>query len=615
MLYIRHSVFVLLLLSLAFLFNVFSAQAATIVVTTAVDEDLDNADCSLREAIIAANSDNAYNGCSAGSGADIIDLSNFTSYTLSGVLPNVSSDITIAGGGATITASTTGYRALTITAAGLTLGEVTVRGFNNSGNGGAIGMVAGSVTLNSGAILENNTASRGGGIYGETSGETISIAVNSGALVRRNTVNAMFSGAGGGIYCLARSNGNCTITVDGGQVIGNRVTIANDGGGIYISSITGATASLTVENSAVIAENTTLGNGGGIFAASTTTTVTIDSATIRDNVSTGSGGGIMSIFGASITVENESVIRNNRATGSSSRGGGIQTGGTLTVNKSTISDNHSNGGGGIHVGGNSNATIENESRILRNTAGTPSSSGGGGGIQYQSSGTLIVDNSQVNDNTDGAAGGGIASFGGTVIIRNNSQVNGNTVTGGTGGGGVYNGTTSPSLTITDSQVSGNTATGVDGGGIYHLGGVLTITGSRLQFNDARDGDAIYSTRIASDDSITNSCIVGNRATVSPLRYAVRRINAPALSATDNWWGSAWGPLIIDLDPAQTNITIGSSVSNGDSLSGDGANLVDVGLLSDGDWDTAPTGNWKTSAPTGCASCTGVSSVGGARVCS
>jgi len=45
---------------------------ATIVVNTSLDEDVDNAICSLREAIIAANTNNSYHGCSA-SGAGVND--------------------------------------------------------------------------------------------------------------------------------------------------------------------------------------------------------------------------------------------------------------------------------------------------------------------------------------------------------------------------------------------------------------------------------------------------------------------------------------------------------------------------------------------------------------
>jgi len=58
------------------------AHAATIGVTTAGDELNSDGDCALREAIQAANTDTAVDACTAGNGADIIEVPAGT-YTLS----------------------------------------------------------------------------------------------------------------------------------------------------------------------------------------------------------------------------------------------------------------------------------------------------------------------------------------------------------------------------------------------------------------------------------------------------------------------------------------------------------------------------------------------------
>lgn len=69
-----------LLTALALLAGVFlaarphSAHAATITVTTNVDALNSDGDCSLREAIVAANTDQSVSGCAAGSGPDTIEL-------------------------------------------------------------------------------------------------------------------------------------------------------------------------------------------------------------------------------------------------------------------------------------------------------------------------------------------------------------------------------------------------------------------------------------------------------------------------------------------------------------------------------------------------------------
>lgn len=51
-----------------------SARATVITVTTEADELNANGDCSLREAITAANTDLAEGACPAGSGDDVIEL-------------------------------------------------------------------------------------------------------------------------------------------------------------------------------------------------------------------------------------------------------------------------------------------------------------------------------------------------------------------------------------------------------------------------------------------------------------------------------------------------------------------------------------------------------------
>ena len=90
-----------------------AAAGATITVNTTDDELNADSDCSLREAVQAANTDAAVDGCTAGTGADTIVLSAGT-YVLSpgstadednnasGDL-DVLSDITIEGAGAATT--------------------------------------------------------------------------------------------------------------------------------------------------------------------------------------------------------------------------------------------------------------------------------------------------------------------------------------------------------------------------------------------------------------------------------------------------------------------------------------------------------------------------------
>ena len=89
------------------------AAATTITPDTFVDDVTPNGNCTLREAIQAANTDAAVDGCPAGSGTDVIDLTPGT-YALTIPGPesgntvgdlNVLRNLRINGNGATIDAS------------------------------------------------------------------------------------------------------------------------------------------------------------------------------------------------------------------------------------------------------------------------------------------------------------------------------------------------------------------------------------------------------------------------------------------------------------------------------------------------------------------------------
>src|SRR5204862_247332 len=74
--------------------------SASITVNTLADENGTGANCSLREAITAANNDVAFGGCPAGSGTDTITFSVTGTITLGSSLPNITSSMNITGPGA-----------------------------------------------------------------------------------------------------------------------------------------------------------------------------------------------------------------------------------------------------------------------------------------------------------------------------------------------------------------------------------------------------------------------------------------------------------------------------------------------------------------------------------
>ena len=73
------------------------AVAAQLAVTTLADLDLVDGDCSLREAIHAANDDSPYGDCPAGEGDDRIELTLPGTIVLTASLPLLGEGLTVAG--------------------------------------------------------------------------------------------------------------------------------------------------------------------------------------------------------------------------------------------------------------------------------------------------------------------------------------------------------------------------------------------------------------------------------------------------------------------------------------------------------------------------------------
>lgn len=237
-----------------------SAWAATISVTTTAIDTTVNGNCTIIEAIQAANSDAAVDACTAGSGADTILLPAGT-YTLTAVdntntgsngLPQITSTITVQGAGnPVITRSGAAtFRFFFITSAGnLTLDGLTLtNGDSTTGghDGGAIRNF-GTLTVANSTLSGNLSNAGGSAIYSNNSttttivGSTISNNLGLGAIGQSGTMtvsNSTFSGNPGG---LINRGGTITIT--------NSTIASNSGAGLSRSGI-------TLRNT-IVANNTT----------------------------------------------------------------------------------------------------------------------------------------------------------------------------------------------------------------------------------------------------------------------------------------------------------------------------------------------------------------------
>jgi len=237
----------------------------TITVNTIVDELNSDGDCSLREAIQAANADSTVDVCPAGSGTDTIVLPAGT-YTLSLVGTaedsnvngdlDISSGVVIQGGGAasTIIDGNGDERIFDIRAGGsAAISEVTIRnGAEPSGNGGAINVTTGTTLTLSNSTVTGNTANTGSGINIYGSG--------SHMLIEDVTISGNISRAGSGIRYLGG-----TVTIRNTTISGNQVTCDNSGcfGGAAILIDPTGQGSMSISHS-TITSNSSLSNGGGI---------------------------------------------------------------------------------------------------------------------------------------------------------------------------------------------------------------------------------------------------------------------------------------------------------------------------------------------------------------
>jgi CSLREA domain-containing protein len=364
------------------------AKAVDFTLTTNWDAFPGDGLCSLREAIIAANTDTAVDACPAGSGTDtiimpaggyILTVAGINEYAaLTGDL-NITEDLIIVGAGSASTWISAnlidrvfhviGTATVEISGVAITLGE--------ANRGGGI-LNYGTLTLIDVSFTENNAFggvgignTRGGGLY------------NSGTATLTNTAfdgNTATDG-GGGFY-----NSNIA-TVTSSTFTDNSAAL---GGGIYNSG--GGT--MTVTNS-TITGNTVSNDGGGIVNEHTLTLV---DSTISDNIASVAGGGIFNVSFASVstlTVTNSTMSGNV----TSGDGGGIYNSEAATFTNSTISGNSADSdGGGIF---NSSTVNLHNVTITNNIADTEADEQGeGGGVFVTAAGTLTLGNTIIAGNLD-----------------------------------------------------------------------------------------------------------------------------------------------------------------------------------------------------------------------
>jgi uncharacterized repeat protein (TIGR01451 family) len=224
------------------------------------------------------------------------------------------------------------------------------------------------------------------------------------------------------------------VTGNGGAVLltGSSVTFSNcsflnnsatNGGAIEATSNAQRTLVL---NDCLLDSNSAGTGDGGAIRSFDQTDVVITTTKITNNKAQETPG--ISVNENDLTIT-DSSITGNVSSGAASYGGGVFSGGTVTVTGSDISNNVAGIGGGFLVIGTLNVT---NSSITGNTATLTTS--GGGGIFFQ--GTLNFSNSTLHGNRAGN-GAGIVMFNGskamtiaTATITGNKSFDPNALGGG-----------------------------------------------------------------------------------------------------------------------------------------------------------------------------------------
>jgi CSLREA domain-containing protein len=466
-----------------------AARAATIAVDSTDDDNpsAPDGDCTLREAVISANTNAAVDACAPGdSGLDEITVPEGT-FLLSrdGTLENagdtgdldITETLTITGAGLSLTIIDGGGEVLVspdrifdIQSGDVLFEDLTIQnGFApiGEGGGGIRNLGTGSLSLQRSVIQDNRSDNFAGGVF-NNSETTLTIAdcVVSGNTARNYS---------GGI-----DTQTLTTTVSGSTISGN--VAGNYAGGINAYN-DDAGSTLTVTNT-TISGNTSGNYSGGIDTSALV--VEISGSTVSGNVATNSGGGI--------SAHNDAAASK------------------LTLTDTTISDNVAgNYAGGLDT---SALIVEiSDSSISGNTAMT-NSDGGMVAHNDDAGSTLTVTNTTISGNTADTYAGGLDTSA-LIVEISSSTITGNAALNNSDGGLVtFNDDAGSKLTVVDTTISDNSSFGY-GGGLDTSAETVDISGSTISGNasllDSIGGIASFNAGPSSILSLTNTTISGNSA--------------------------------------------------------------------------------------------------------
>lgn len=345
-----------------------AATAATIPVATTADTSAGQ--CTLRDAITAANTDAISGACTAGAGASDVITFGFASgtITLGSPLPPIYTPVSVQGPGSAALI-VDGNNAVSIFSVGNFSGSASLSGLTIAHAHCSYGCGLdndGTLTLDD-VTLDHNVVSQTGGTNAFAEGAAIVNSASGVLTILKSTISANTASAtgassqngasGGGIY------NHGMVTLDRSTVRDNQVTgVAT---GLASSNVNANGAGVTNFGTLRVLRSTISGNtasgsgsvsftsvrGGAIANAnSASVNVVIDRSTISGNSSVASGAGTLAATAGGFDVRGASfAVKSSTITGNVSPVGANVVLGSVATFASTIVSNPQ--GGGSNCGG------------------------------------------------------------------------------------------------------------------------------------------------------------------------------------------------------------------------------------------------------------------------
>ena len=502
------------------LFSLYPVSAANQVVTDPGDNGGGN---QLRAKINAAQS--------SGGGTITFSIGTVTIVLANGVLPTITTNVTVDGGGkVTISGANTSSILAVNSGATLTLNNLTItKALNAGSNGGAI-QNFGTLNINNCMFTENQT----------------SAAFSGGAILSLgplNITNSEFAsnraGNGGALY--PRFSPAVT-TINNCNFHDNTTLNTTNGWGGAMLVWDGAQVS--VQNSQFTSNmansgdfsSSTIDRGGAIYVTFNSS-LTVDSSQFASN-SAFFGGALYVDAGGSLTLTGSELHDNSIGIFDGTQGGGaIYNLGTLMADNDQMHDNHADGAGGaIDNVFSGSAQVTNS--VLRHN-----SAGGGGAIE--NTGDATVETTTLADNVAQNYGGAIDSTDETDTTKS-LTVTASTLSGNSAGlhGGAIE--SEMKLTLTNVTISGNTGPEI----IDHYERQITLTNLTIAHNTGKGLSLHNSPTTLLRNTLLGANSDGNcSAAVTSNGFNLADDTSCGLTNTGDHQGAAFNP---HLGPLQNN---------------------------------------------------------------